>query len=105
MFFETSIRRTGYNPQVLRYREIQPSARLRSFVEVLWILEQDGVLAPPQRIVPDGHPELILNWGQPLESLQSGRWVRQPRCVYAGQIDRTFQLRPNGPAKVLGIRF
>jgi AraC-like DNA-binding protein len=89
---------------VLRYREIEPSARLRPFVNIIWILEQDDDAAP-QRIVPDGCPELILNWGQPFESLQNGHWRHQPRCFFAGQIDSPLLLRPRGPARMLGIRF
>lgn len=90
---------------MVRYREIQPSPRLRPFVNILWILEQDDDGAAPQRIVPDGHPELILNWGRPFESLQDGQWHSQPHCFFAGQIESPLMLRPKGPAKVLGIRF
>jgi len=95
----------GYNPQVVRYREIQPSARLRPFVSALWLLEQDGEDVTPQRIVPDGHPELILNWDQPFEALHDRQWHGQPRCFFAGQIDGPLILRPRGRARVLGIRF
>jgi AraC-like DNA-binding protein len=60
----------------------------------------------PQRVVPDGHPELILNFKQPFEAAFEGdRWHLQPRCFLAGQIDGPLLLRPNGPAKMLGIRF
>ncbi len=90
---------------MVHYREIQPSERLRPFVSVLWMLEQDDPGAPPQRIVPDGRPELILNLGQPFESLQNGEWRPQPRCFFAGQIDSPLMLRPCGQARVLGIRF
>jgi AraC-like DNA-binding protein len=90
---------------MVRYREIRPSARLRSFVNSFWILEQDGRDAAQQRVVPDGHSELILNWGQPFESFQDGQWHSQPRRFLAGQIDGPLILRPNGSAKMLGIGF
>lgn len=90
---------------VVRYREILPSARLRSFIHSIWILEQDGDEAAPQRVVPDGHSEAILNWGQPFESFNNGEWLGQPRCFLAGQIDGPLLLRPKGPAKMLGIGF
>jgi AraC-like DNA-binding protein len=90
---------------MIRYREIPPSARLQSFIDSLWILEHDGEDPAPQRVVPDGHPELILNWSQPFESFQSGQWQGQPPCFLAGQIDGPLLLRPRGPAKILGIRF
>jgi AraC-like DNA-binding protein len=89
----------------VRYREIPPPARLRSFVEALWTLESDGSHAAPQRVVPDGHPELILNAGHPFEVLQGGEWRRQPGLFFAGQIEGPLLLRPGGAAHVLGIRF
>jgi AraC-like DNA-binding protein len=90
---------------VIRYREIQPSAQLRPFVRTFWILEHDGEEATPQRVVPDGHSELILNWGRPFEMFQRDRWIGQPRHFLAGQIDQPLLLRPKGPAKMLGIGF
>jgi AraC-like DNA-binding protein len=95
----------SYNPHALRYREFRPSAPLRPFVNTFWILEHNGDAALPQRIVPDGHPELILNWGTPFESLRDGKWRLQSRCFFAGQIDSPLMLRPKGPAKMLGIGF
>jgi AraC-like DNA-binding protein len=90
---------------MVRYREIRPSVRLRPYVDSFWILEHDGDDGPPQRVVPDGHPELILNWGEPFEAFKDGSWQPQPRCFLAGQIDGPLLLRPRGPAKMLGIRF
>jgi AraC-like DNA-binding protein len=94
---------------VLRYREVRPSAALGSFVDAFWVLEQDPehseAGAPTQRVVPDGHPEIILNLGQPFEFFDGARWHGQPRCFLAGQIDGPLLLRPNGRANILGIRF
>lgn len=90
---------------MVRYREIYPSEQLRPFVNTFWILEHDGKDAAPQRVVPDGQSELILNWGQPFEACQLGQWQGQPRCFLAGQIDGPLLLRPDGPAKMLGIGF
>jgi AraC-like DNA-binding protein len=90
---------------VVRYREIHPSAQLRPFVNTFWILEHDGQDAAPQRVVPDGQSEMILNWGRPFEAFHLGQWQGQPRCFLAGQIDGPLLLRPDGPAKMLGIGF
>jgi methylphosphotriester-DNA--protein-cysteine methyltransferase len=89
----------------VRYQEIPPPARLRGLVEGLWTLESDGSDAAPQRVVPDGHPELILNAGRPFEALEDGEWRGQPRLFLAGQIEGPLLLRPGGPARILGIRF
>jgi len=90
---------------MVRYREIRPSARLRHFVSNFWILEHVGEDSAPQRVVPDGHSELILNWEQPFEFLQDGAWHGQPRCFLAGQIEGPLLLRATGPARMLGIGF
>jgi AraC-like DNA-binding protein len=88
----------------VQYREIRPCAQLRRFVDSFWILDHDG--APDaQRVVPDGHAELIFNLGEPFAHLHEGRWHRQPRAFFAGQIDGPLILRPNGRAQILGVRF
>jgi AraC-like DNA-binding protein len=90
---------------VVRYREIAPSPQLSTFIHSFWILEHDGQGAAAQRVVPDGHSELILNWGQPFEAFEAGHWRGQPRCFLAGQIDGPLLFRPAGPARMLGIGF
>jgi len=90
---------------VIRYREIRPAPHLQPFLYSFWILEHDAEDAAPQRIVPDGHCELILNWSEPFEAFQNGQWRRQPRCFLAGQIDGPLLLRPSRPARMLGIGF
>ena len=88
-----------------RYFEVRPSPRLESYVDSFWFLEHDGADAAPQRIVPDGHCELVLNWARPFEALQDGQWRRQPMSFLAGQIDRPLLLRSQSPSKMLGIGF
>ena len=90
---------------MIRYREIRPSKPLQSSVATFWILEHDGNDSTPQRVVPDGRSELILNWGPPFEYLRDSRWIDQPSCFLAGQLDGPLHLRPTGASKILGIRF
>jgi AraC-like DNA-binding protein len=89
----------------VHYREISPPPRLRAAVECFWTLESDGGNAAPQRVVPDGHPELILNASRPFEAMQDGEWRRQPRFFLAGQIEGPLLLRPSGSVRILGVRF
>jgi AraC-like DNA-binding protein len=89
------------------YREIPPAAALTPFVESFWLLDADhaGEAGPAQRVVPDGHPELILNLAAPFEYFENGTWHRQPRIFFAGQIRGPLLLRPSGRARILGVRF
>ena len=91
----------------MRYCEIPPAAPLAPFVEALWTLESDDHGAgPPQRVVPDGHAELVLNFAEPFDYCDdAGLWHRQPRLFFAGQIRGPLLLRARGPAHILGIRF
>jgi AraC-like DNA-binding protein len=89
---------------MVRYREWRPPEPLRPFVRALWMLELDGDGAP-QRIVPDGHPELIVNLAEPLNALDGGAWRPQPRAFLAGQLTGPLLLRSGGAVKALGVSF
>jgi AraC-like DNA-binding protein len=56
-------------------------------------------------VVPDGRPELILNLGQPFESLRNGQWRAQPQCFLAGQLTGPLRVRAAGATRILGVRF
>lgn len=69
------------------------------------MLEDSSPARTVQRILPDGRPALILNFGRPFESQTNGRWKQQPECFFVGQITGPLLLRPTGPAEMLGIQF
>lgn len=87
----------------MNYREIRPGGPAAEIVDRLWFLEMDS--GPVQRIVPDGRPELIFNLGRPFESLRDGAWHEQPQSFLVGQLTGPMQIRPTGPARIMGIRF
>jgi AraC-like DNA-binding protein len=88
----------------MRYREFAPGGDAVRMVACYWLLE-DAVPGTVQRVVPDGRPELIVNLGQPFESLQNGQWQAQPQCFFAGQLTGPLLLRAPSASRVLGIRF
>src|SRR5689334_21270985 len=87
----------------MNYREIRPVGPAAEVVDRLWFLEMDS--GPVQRIVPDGRPELIFNLGRPFESCRGGAWRQQPQSFLVGQLTGPLQVRPAGPARIMGIRF
>ena len=97
----------------MEYREIRPRPLLSKFVECIWTLEGDAGSgwaglqpAQPQRILPDGCAELILNSGAPFEEhLDSGERSRQPLHFLVGQITRPLLISPTGRVQIIGIRF
>ena len=87
------------------YREFAPPPRLRDQVEAIWTLS--GRAEPtdePQRVLPDGCAELILNFGDPVVQETRGQVV-QPHLMFVGQITGPLHIRPTGRVDLLGIRF
>jgi AraC-like DNA-binding protein len=100
----------GLSDQILpvEYREIRPRPLLSKFIECFWTLEGDAGSEPaqPQRILPDGCAELILNSGAPFEEhRESGERSRQPMRFLIGQITRPLLISPTGRVQIVGIRF
>jgi AraC-like DNA-binding protein len=89
----------------MRYHEVLPSLAAARHIKCYWVLEDDSRSREPQRIVPDGRCELILNFAQPFASQTTGHWQRQPQSFFVGQITGPLLLRPGGPVRVVGIRF
>ena len=89
----------------MRYREIKPSTPLRSFVECFWTLDGSVDSSAPERILPDGCVELILNFGDRFVQHVDGERRRQPRNFIVGQMTGPVLISPTGTVQLLGIRF
>ena len=95
----------------MRYCEIKPTARLRSFIECFWTLEGDGLEAgsgtelSAERILPDGCVELILNFGDRFLQHVGFERIRQPRNFIVGQMTGPVLISASGAVELLGIRF
>lgn len=92
----------------MRYREIRPRPLLCRYVECYWLLQDDppAVGAPPQRILPDGCVELILNLDAPFFcEAAPGVLTRQPVHMLVGQMRQPILIGPSGRVDLLGIRF
>ncbi len=109
-------RRRSRNPSLMHYREIKPTLPLRRFVECFWALEAEfgengssdngrSAVAPPERILPDGCVELILNFGDPFFQHCESKRQLQPRNFIVGQMTGPILISPGGKVELLGIRF
>lgn len=91
----------------MEYRELEPVPALAAVVHRVWIL--DGAAPadlPPEPILPDGRPELVLHYGDAFERLDGrGTFTRQASILFAGQVTTPLLLRPTGRVAVVGIRF
>jgi AraC-like DNA-binding protein len=91
----------------MRYSEIPSRPPLNHFVECFWMLEGDGPIpgGAPERILPDGCVELILNFGERFSQHQKNRRELQPRHFLVGQMSGPILISPTGAVQLLGIRF
>jgi|GEM_PF-3728432 len=91
----------------MRYHEIKPTPPLRPFVECFWTLESDGFSdgSLPERILPDGCVELILNFGDRFLQHVEGERRRQPRNFIVGQMTGPILISATSAVELLGIRF
>src|SRR5688572_29491716 len=91
---------------VLSYVERPAAADLADVIECVWTVSDPRPAArSPERIVPDGCPELIVHRGDRFARLVGSRWVTQPRVFVAGTLTRPWQVRAGRRVDTVGIRF
>jgi hypothetical protein len=86
------------------YREHPPRRAIAPFVRCVWTFAPEPDEAP-QRIAPDGYPELIVHAGVPYMERQGADYVEQPLVLFAGQLTRPLTLLARDGAAVIGVRF
>jgi len=89
------------------YRELSPSPALRPYVRCYWTLRANADLcAAPQRVLPDGCVEMVINLGaQFVRHAADGDVELQPRRLLVGPTTRQMSIAPTGDVHLVGIRF
>lgn len=89
------------------YREFPPHPALIDHVQCIWLFEAAPHEAADdtQRIVPDGHPEMLLHFGDRFHEIHDDKVVVQSRLIFAGQLSKPLLLKPGASAGVVGVRF
>ncbi len=92
----------------MRYEEVLPASLLRPYIRRLWALED----ATPcearavERVVPDGHMEVIVHLGPPFTRLAAPvSQGAQPRALIAGQLHGPLLLQPGRTINLVAISF
>jgi AraC-like DNA-binding protein len=91
----------------MHYQEFHPTEQLAKFIKCFWFLESaPAQSASPERILPDGCPEIVFHLGDPFDQYNSeGTTERQPLALLVGQMRRHLLIQPTGRVRVLGVRF
>ncbi len=92
----------------LRYAERSLHSPLDRFVECVWFLSapRAAAAAPPERVVPDGCPELVFQFADPCLSGRPGAGLeRQPAALLVGPLTSSLLVAPSGAVSTMGVRF
>ncbi|MEM0984427.1 MAG: helix-turn-helix transcriptional regulator [Planctomycetota bacterium] len=89
---------------MLTYREQIPIGPVRAVVLRFWMMRSAG-LAEPERIVPDGCPELIFNLADPFDRIRDHGKHRQAGTLLVGQLPSAIRIASTGRVDLFGIRF
>ena len=90
------------------YEQRAPSPSLAAFIECYWTLTGRASTGPqaPERVLPDGRVEIVLNCGGPVwQTHDDGVVRRQPPAILVGPTSRSILIAPTGAMRMLGIRF
>jgi AraC-like DNA-binding protein len=92
---------------VIRYLETPAPAVLAPAVECVWsVVDRAAVAArPPDRLIPDGCPELIVHLAGRYARRVDGRPVRQPAAFFAGTLSRPWIVQAPPRVATIGVRF
>jgi AraC-like DNA-binding protein len=91
----------------LRYVEHPAPAAIAAAVECVWRVT-DRVARPdrpPDRVLPDGCPELIVHVGDRYARRIEGRFVGQPAAFLAGTLSRPWVILAPSRVATIGVRF
>jgi len=91
----------------LRYEERPAPAAIASAIECVWSVSDRAARAdrPPDRLLPDGRPELIVHVGDRYSRIIDGRPVRQPAAFLAGTLSRPWIVQAPSRVATIGVRF
>lgn len=88
------------------YKRTEASHELSHLIKSFWMIDSEGdAQVYPQKIIPDGFPEMIFHYGDPYRINISGTWKTQGKELIAGQIKNHFFLENMGVSKMFAIKF
>jgi AraC-like DNA-binding protein len=91
----------------LRYEERPAPAAIATAIECVWSVTDRAARAdrPPDRLLPDGRPELIVHVADRYARLAGTRAIRQPAAFLAGTLSRPWIVQAPARIATIGVRF
>jgi hypothetical protein len=91
-------------PVDLRYGEWLPAPGLNGVVTAYWRVQGDASNVPSSAVLPDGHVELVFNFGDPVGLAGPAYTGDQPDRAVVGPLSSAVRLKYRGPVYTFGIR-
>jgi AraC-like DNA-binding protein len=97
---------TAERAMTIEYRELEPAADLALFVRRYWLLAGESYGVNPEAIFPDGAPEIVFNFGDPVREHAAGgaQVTNQPAAMLVGQMTRAVWIAPTGRLFMVGVK-
>lgn len=91
----------------LRYEERPAPASIAPAIECVWSVTDRAARRdrPPDRLLPDGRPELIVHVADCYARLVGGRFICQPAAFLAGTLSRPWIVKAPARVATIGVRF
>ena len=90
----------------MKYREIIPDLRLRSYIKCYYIYESSSDAVFEDTVFPSGCMEITFNLGTGhWQTANGGGFVTTPPIELWGQITQPLAIRSSGKNTMLGVRF
>jgi AraC-like DNA-binding protein len=91
----------------LSYQERPAPASIAAAIECVWSVTDRAARAdrPPDRLLPDGRPELIVHVADRYARLVDGRSILQPAAFLAGTLSRPWIVQAPARVATIGVRF
>jgi AraC-like DNA-binding protein len=88
----------------MNFRRVEPRGSAQRAIECYWIIHDTDVTPVKQKIIPDGFVEIIFHFGDNYRINLGGKWQRQAKSLFAGQIKGHFYLENTGATNIIGIK-
>ena len=89
----------------MTYDQQKPQPGLTDYIRQFWMIDSEGdAKICPEKIVPDGYPEMIFHNKQSFRTNIDGHWQLQDKQLIAGQISNFFYIENTGVASTFAIK-
>lgn len=90
----------------MHYQLQAASQELSRYIKCFWMIDSnDDTSIHREKIVPDGYPEMMFDYGSPYRANITGEWYTQGTDLIAGQIRNHFYLENTAEVGMLAIKF